>query len=297
MTAPKLETTQPSANSDPAYKITRLEELKPAESTTTIIYGNSGTGKTFFGGTAGSRTLFLNAGDGIETLKSPLFRDKIKADPIVVNIGEKINERGVVNDATAFDLMCDEIDKALTHIPAEFDTIVVDDLTAIRSYAMNKALEINSATNKSQTLKNIVERFDVIVPAVQDYGMEMTMIKWFLQSYTAIAKDHKKHLIVMAHERRTYEKGRNIGDAPSLRKISVGVTGQTFPDEIPALFDNVWHSEAIGGGDNTVYQLRTQGDEILTAKTRQGGIFNVVEKNPNFLAMLQRLQDGIARKK
>jgi hypothetical protein len=288
MTTPKLPTSD--------YTMTRLEELKPAESTTTLVYGNSGTGKTYFAGTAGTRTLFLDSGDGIESLKSPLFKKMINANPIIINVGEKIGKLGVVNDASAFDILCEEIDKALAQIPNEFDTIVVDDLTAIRTFAMNKALEINSATGKSQTLQNIVKQFNVAIPAVQDYGLEMTIIKWFLQSYCSIAKDNKKHFIVTAHERRTYTKGNKIGDVPSLTKIGVGVTGQTFPDDIPALFDNVWHSEVVGGGDNVRYQLRTQGDEIVTAKTRQGGVFEVIEKNPNFLSMLQRLQDGIARK-
>ena len=37
-------------------------------------YGPSGAGKSWFTGTAGERTWYLNIGEGLETLKSPLFK-------------------------------------------------------------------------------------------------------------------------------------------------------------------------------------------------------------------------------
>ena len=91
-----------------------------------------------------------------------------------------------------------------------------------------------------------------------------------------------------------------MGDPPTLISTSPGFTGQTAPDDIPGLFDNVFYAEVVGGGDNRSYKCTTVGTEILVAKTRWSGVFKTTEMNPNFLNFVKRIQtatEPISKKK
>lgn len=270
----------------------RLNIRPPAECTTLLYYGASGAGKTAFAGSAGSETLFINIGDGIETLLSPWFKQVYGYNPIVRDVNERLGARGMPIEASAFDATSDVLDEALNDFPDKFKTIVIDDVTSLRRFAMNKGLEINSKLGRSKSLENVSKKFDVTIPAVQDYGIEMNLIEQFIAAYTSLAKRANKHLIITAHQRITYRKGDKIGDVPTMAKVSPGFTGQTFPDQVPAYFDNVWHAEVVAGGrTGSVYRCRTVGDDVIVAKSRNGGVFSAVETNPNFTEMINRIQN------
>lgn len=274
----------------PEFKF--LHELEKGDAETFLIYGASGSGKTWFSGTAGERTLIIDNGNGIATLQSPLFQRNVGGSPIVVSLAERLGPRGVFDTALVFDAICDTIDYALEKFGDKFDTVVVDDATQLRKGALNKGLEINQATGKSQTIKQSKEKYDIVSPAVQDYGIEMNLVEQFIGGYTSILKEAGKHFILNAHERLTYKKGDKIGDPAVLAKTSPGFTGQTFPDNVPAYFDNVWYFQVVGSGSNRVWRATTQGHESLIAKTRMGGIFETVEPNPNFLKVIQRIRES-----
>ncbi len=274
----------------PEFK--RLEDLEAVETQTILVYGSSGTGKTRLAGTLGNRTLIINNGDGISTLQSPAFKRDIKSNPIVITLAEKLGSRGMFESAQVFDAVCDTIDHALEKFPQEFDHIVVDDATQLRRGALNKGLEFNKGSGKSKTLDQR-EKYDMIVPAVQDYGIEMNLIEQFIASYTSICKQAKKNFILNAHERVTYQKGDKIGDQPTILKILPGFTGQTFPDTVPNYFDNVWRMEVLGAGSNRVWRATTQGTEKITAKTRVSGVLQTVEDKPNLTVMLEKIQKGL----
>lgn len=279
----------------PPFPFVKLSELKDENDPVNILYyGGGKTGKTWFLGTAGDRSLFVDTGKGTLTLKSKLFREKVGANPTIVSIEEKIGPKGIPDAARAFDYVCDVIDYALATFPQDFDTICVDDLTWLRKFAMNKGLEVNQQTGKSKTLKTIVEKYDFIIPAIQDFGVEMSLIEQFLANYIDIVRRAGKNFIVAAHQRYVFEKaaGEGIGGAPKIREIRPAVTGTQFPDTITALFDNVWHAERIGGGAGagTVYRCTVHGDEQTVAGTRHAGVFETIERNPNFLEMLKRIR-------
>jgi hypothetical protein len=285
------------------YQFKRLKDRKPGESWILLYYGASGSGKTFFCGTAGPRTLFINIGLGMETLSSPAFKLRYPeaAEMIFIDITEKVNERGVLVAAEAFDLITDAIDYALDKFPNDFDTIVIDDATYMRRAAMNRALEINAGI-RTQPNARSVNINEFTVPEIQDYGREMQMIEWFLIQYVPKLRTLKKNLVMTAHERNIYGKPARIGDQPPLLKTVAGFTGKTFPDQIPAYFDDVFRAEAVGGGEQVVYRARTAGAEYdatnatasgaLLGKARHGGIFKTVEPDPNFLRFLQRIRAG-----
>lgn len=280
------------ADANSYFRFKRLRDRNPGESWILLYYGPSKTGKTFFAGSAGPRTLFINIGDGLETLLSPSFTSRYpeSKDMIVVDISE------AGDLAQAFDWTTDAIDHALKHFPEKFDTIVLDEATAFRRFAMNKAMELNTdARTRGTARAKRTEEF--VKPDIGDYGTEMQMIEWFLGTYIPIFKRTHKHFLMLAHERQTFAKPPKIGDEPVLKRVLPGFTGKTFPDQVPAYFDDVFHAEAVGAGTNVVYRARTAGSEMEIGGARHGGIFETVERDPNFLKMLARIQQSTALKK
>jgi hypothetical protein len=92
----------------------------------------------------------------------------------------------------------------------------------------------------------------------------------------------------------TFDKPKSIGELPKLLRITPSFTGvDRNPDYISGLFDNVWHFEVAGGGDRTFYRVRTEGDDNLTAKTRNGGLFNALElKGIDFPEVVRRIKEN-----
>src|SRR6185312_7538456 len=268
-------------------EFTTLKEITDDNITSLLYYGPSGCGKSWFAGTAGPRTLFFNIGNGIKTLKSPAF---MKAYPtanemIITTINEDVGASRIPSVAEALDKISDTIDFALKQFPEKFDTVVIDDASALRRFALIKGLEINQKLSKSKSLA-MSKSVDLLVKAVQDFGVEMDLIEQFVAGYTVIFKDHGKHFIMTAHERNIFKKGDSIGEIPTLYKIKPGFTGQTFPDTVPAYFDWVFRAEVVNG---SIFRARTIGDDLITAKCRDGGVFGSVETNPNFLTMLNKV--------
>lgn len=269
----------PRPSTVPEFKFS--DELPLGYSETFLLYGSTGSGKTRICGTCGDRTLFINNGIGVGTIQSPRFQADVGSRPIVVSLFEKLGKRGIFDTAQVHDAICDTIDFALEKFPERFDFICIDDGTQLRRGAMNKALEIMQATGKSNTLKNIVEKYDVMSSAVQDYGQEMSIVETFIASYSHICKQAGKHFVFCAHERMTFKKGENIGEAPVLIRTAPAFTGvDKNPSQMSNYFDNVWHTEVVGGGDNRLFRVTTVGHEQLAAKTRMDGVFKVVEPVP-----------------
>lgn len=268
----------------------RLIDYTPGEAWVLMYYGPSKTGKTYFAGTAGPRTLFLNIGDGIETLMAPAFTKRY-ADSSRGMIMADIRERNPNGVAEAFDILCDTVAYGLAKFPDKFDTIVLDEATALRKYAMNKATELNTEARKNQRDRT-KRTLEFMKPDIGDYGTEMQMIEWFLGNFVPQFKEAGKNFIMLAHERQVFQKPGKVGDEPVLKKIQPGFTGKTFPDTVPAYFDDVWHSEVVGGGTNVVYRARTAGSEMEVGGARHGGIFSVVEPDPNFLKMQDRIKQA-----
>jgi hypothetical protein len=268
----------------------RLKVYTPGESWVMMYYGPSKAGKTYFAGTAGPRTLFINIGDGIETLMAPAFTNRYleaSREMIMVDIRET-NPSGA---AEAFDRVCDAVAYALENFPDKFDNVVLDEATAFRKYAMNKAVELNTEARRS-TAGRAKRTEEFMKPDIGDYGTEMQMIEWFLGNYVSRFKEAGKNFIMLAHERQVFQKPGKVGDDPVLKKIQPGFTGKTFPDTVPAYFDDVWHAEVVGGGTNVVYRARTAGSEMEVGGARHGGIFSVVETDPNFQSMLARIKQA-----
>jgi hypothetical protein len=85
-----------------------------------------------------------------------------------------------------------------------------------------------------------------------------------------------------AHERISFKEKGTITGPDVVDKIRPGFTGRTFPDSIPGMFDLVWYTQVIGGGERAIYRVRTEGDVGLVAKTCYNGLFPEIYPNPNF---------------
>lgn len=256
-----------------------------------LVYGPSGSGKTHFIGTAGSRTLIINTGLGIATLQSKGFKQRY---PGVNPIVETVVESYLPDKATGHNEVCDILDRYLdpkNPLFNEFDTVAIDDATALRRMAMSLALEVNEDLQKSQSLKSSRKHGQLTV-AVQDYGEEMNIVDKFLVDYISICREQNKHFILTAHERVTFGKPPTIGAPAPVLKIRPGFTGSTFPDSVTGQFDLVWYLETQGAGDRVLYKARTAGDSALVAKTREDMTFPVLVSNPNFLEVVKKIREG-----
>lgn len=292
---------RPSTTKAPNLSFVKLDDMKPGETVTALAYGGSKVGKTWLAGTTGSRTLYVSTGDGIDTLKSPLFRKLNPGfNPTIIDIREKLGISGipVAGIVEAYDLMCDAIDYAFNNFASEFDTVVIDELSSTRRHALFKGLELSQQMGRSRTWDK-TKLYEIILPAGQDWGAEMSLIEQFLAGTISICERAGKHLLVLAHQRYLLvapkdEKGNVIfGEPKVIKEIRPAVTGAQFPDTISGMFDNVWHCEKVGGGDQgTAYRVRVYGDEITIAGSRHAGILPTVIVNPNFKEIVEAIKLG-----
>lgn len=282
-----------------------FDQYNPDESITALWYGGFGSGKTEAAGSAGEKTLYIDVGKSATTFHAPGY--KARKGPfkgIYIPISDTPSSNSsLVPNATGFDAVCDAIDEALAKIPDKFETIVVDEATRLRAFAMNKGIRISAATEKSKTFA-AAEKHGAILPVVQDYGAEMSLVEQFCNGYTDICKRYGKHFILIAHERHIYNKPSKIGEQPSLQRILPGFTGQTFPDSIANIFDLVWHFECV---NQDKFYARTVGtansaevaiqETGVAAKTRFSGIFNEKEYNVSWPNVLKRIREQVPVKR
>ena len=269
--------------------VQRLSLIPKSESIAVLSYGGSGVGKTWFAGTAGDRTAIVDCGQSpLDTLKSRLFIERVgKVDPLIVPIRERLNSQRIPL-GKAFDEMCRATDYLLTRHLDDFDTLIWDNSSAVRRFAMIRGLVINKEQDLSQSQTKL-ESYKIPIIAIQDYKMEMQMMEWAINTYIDACKAEKKNFIVLSHRREIFKKGPKIGDQPILIGIRPDFTGEKSVDVIPAPFDEVWYFEIAGGQ----YRMRTKGTDIIIAKTTAGaGTLKEFEINPHFLKLLERIRSG-----
>lgn len=270
--------------------IQRLNDKPIGESVTLLAYGGAGTGKTFFAATCGDRTLHVDPEDRRATIQSKLVQEKYHYNPIYISFRE---EPLPADGAKALDEITLAINEAIDQYEDQFDIVYVDGASALRRFALNKALELNQKIGKSktlgrmQTLDTQVEFVDV---TIQDYTAEMGLIEKFILKMKDYCMDAKKHFILTAHERILYNPPASVGGQETVKAIKPGFTGKTFPDSTPGMFDLVWHFEVEGTGDTRKYLARTEGDSALIAKTCWPGLFPTKYYNPNFQDVVRAIK-------
>jgi hypothetical protein len=252
--------------------IVSASEYKPSESITALIYGPTKSGKTFFAGSFNSpRTVYINIGAGIATLYSPLAIEQYgKPEFQLINIIEDFENPKMymeVSETLNYFFEPDRLDT--------FDTIIIDDASAMNYAAMNQGMTVSDAVGRSKAL-GISRKLGVNIPGRQDFGMQMSLMDQFMRFFTEQSKAFNKNFIVLAHDKEVY-KGE--GEKRQISKLRPLFTGN---NDIPAYFDLVWMMESVAGGRGNIYRAITEGDEIIEAGSRWGGIFPTKYKNPNY---------------
>lgn len=251
--------------------ITQGQDNIPKESGTFLVYGDPGSAKTPFAGTFGDRTLYINCGDGITSIYSPKFEAKYgKWNGIRVDISEKDQF-----NPTAFNDICDTIDKYCANHSDLFDTIVIDDAAALQFYAMNQALKDLLGMNRSQTM-NTSKKMGYNTPEIQDYKGEMDIIDQFMRTYVDDLKARGKNFVVLALVERDFGKPANRGEDAPVIKMKPWFTGKKH--KIPSYFDYIWYAQNEQGKAS----VTTEGNTLYEARSRFAGIFPEKYYNPNY---------------
>lgn len=252
-----------------------------------LLYGEAGTGKTFFAGSLGDRSLVCNLGWGLKTWSGPNFINKHGViHPLRIDIP--------IDNPHSFDILYDSLESAMKLHGDKFDAVIVDEITALRRHAMNKAAEINHDLNKYG--KSPYDSYDKIkdigyvVPQIMDYGEEMRAVEDFLIKYIELCKTAGKHFLALAHERHDEKKVKGTLNESVTTAIYPGFTGQTFPSDCTRFFDEVWRLTVVGIDKARTYQFQTEPDALVVAKTRHGGVFAEIEKNLDFPTVIKRIK-------
>lgn len=261
-----------------------------------LLYGLGGSGKTFTAGTMPGNVYFIVFGGAneIKTLMSQDFRKKHpeKDGKLFFDYAvEEIGSRGHFVSATAYDMACDLIDDALEQERKgdfQFDSVVIDSATGLRRFGMNKAMEVNyhRATGKAKTALQRLRDENIIIPGDNDWMSEMSLTTQFMDWVFRLPK----HVCVCTHEWQVKQRDRATGESQVTSRLPL-FTGKNR-EEIPAMFDNVWHIKPKNTGRGIIAEAVTVADEFTFAKTRMGGILAPLERDPDLTKLIEKMRAG-----
>ena len=263
-----------------------------------LSFGGMGSGKTFASGTMPGRIYVLCIGGANEviTLMSPDFTSKHPHKKGLItydSVKENLGKRGSFSEAVGYDACCDLLDAALEldrSGEASFDSLVVDGSTGLRGLAMNKSMEITYATSKNVD-KSSMKKFrdhGIIIPQDNDYFGEQSLIWKFVNWCFSL----DKHFNLITHVWEATKQNRATRESTIL-SLKPSFTGKQR-DSIPTLFDNVWYFSTSGGKKSMQYEAQTQGDEIVEARTRFGGVVPVLYRDVNYEDAIKKFTEAAA---
>lgn len=261
----------------------KLSERTHREGTTMLLYGESGTGKTFWTASAGDRTIIITDKNGIITLRSPLFKKTVGTDPFL----EEIEPDESPTHPKVFDKIRNMVDAFLEpSVIDQWDTLVLDDVNTTRIGARHKAVDLNMSLGRSKTGANASsgKQKDIIIPTMADFGTEMGLVEMFLRELTEGVRSKNKNLIVCAHQRLYRKEGSNtiVATKPLF-------TGTDTPDAMPGIFDMVWYMRTVGAGSAVKREFVTENEGGILAKSRWGGLFKNPERDITAKQMFDRI--------
>lgn len=282
----------------------RLDELPKGNSVILLIYGAAGQGKSDFLGTTGDRTVVFVAEGRLGQWKTDDFKKRRgNWNPFTEIITEELQPFG---GAKALDELTKRVNYYFDNKLDEFDTICLDGATAFRRFAFNKGLDLSGAgasyaksIAKSKT--GMPDSLPLYQTDVRDLTNEMQLVSKFILKLIDTCRSFGKHFIMTAHERVEFENKTkaDMMKLPVVHSIKPGFTGQTFPDEIPGIFDLVWHFETEGSGESLKYYARTAGDSHgetegkgTMAKSSVGSGWKLKYYNPNFLDIVKKVRES-----
>jgi phage nucleotide-binding protein len=226
-----------------------LDAIAPADETPfkkVLVYGDPGCGKTVFAATA-PKPLFLDVEYGFESVYN---------HPELAKEARRMKFMGI-KAAEAF------ADKVLAGNFAEYETIVIDTITAMQDKALK---EFTIAAYK----KSPNQREDAYTPEGKDYQRNTELMKHII----ATLRDAPRHVILLAHVKE--DKDERTGTVFLRPMLTPKLASKVLGD-----FGVVGYMSATGTGENRVRHLQVHPSPRVWAKSRVGGLPPVI-KNPVF---------------
>lgn len=184
-----------------------------------LLYGMSGTGKTT-AGCSFPKAYVADFDDGMLSQKG-------------VDV-----EYNTFSNYQDFEFKFAELEKK-----CPFDTIVLDSITTMQEYLMDKILKQNN--RKMPTMNE----WNVLIASLKDLFMRITKIS--------------RHCVVIAHQQMRQD------DITGDIFIQPLIVGKKMPEQLPLWFDEVYHCEATRDTKGKpVFQVLTTASGRYTAKSR-----------------------------
>lgn len=259
-----------------------------------LLYGDPKTGKTFAAGTMPG-TIYVLCLGGENELKTYFSADFLRKHPgkkgkIYYDfVKEKLGKRGRFVDAEAFDWAGDKLDEMLEaertgKIP-HIDSVVIDNATTLRQYAMFKSISISWGRD-AKTKASMTRYRDegMLIPGDNDYFGEQSLIQQIINWLF----DLEKHILVVTHEWKQTKQDRETRTRDVTRVMPL-FTGKQR-DDIPLMFDNVWRNTSIPAGrKGIISETQTVGNDMVQAGTRLGGVLDNQVRDINIASSIQEM--------
>lgn len=251
-----------------------LNDLVLTESICAMFYSRAGVGRTHLIGGAGSRNVIFSDRNGLATLKNPKFKAQ---HPNVNPMIELVDTDRRIDAPKMFEAMKNRIDFWLDKRHTEFDTLSIDDMTAVNMAARNLAITVNGLTGRSKTVEKIGNIYKgEVVMTESDFGTEMGFVFNFLSSTASFCRQMGKNFIVGAHERHVWLKKK--GEESELIGIVPLFIGKQDPTSNNTHFDLVARGTREGKEATSKVRWQFVPDKVISAKDRYA-VFNTYEDN------------------
>lgn len=228
-----------------------------------MIYGKFKTGKTW-GALTFPRPNVMDFDRGINVARNPLFVEQYGLlDIQYEQFRDVVGPGGVPKSHTAFDAACKYFDKWMAPAnSSKFDTWVVDSGTTLSRASLNKAVILlggSGFSGASSKTHDAAKQHGLMLPKLQDYGAERSMVQGFL----SMLLGSEKHVLFVCHEQPLYDTGGGlVGYGPLLTGKSV--------EEVPLMFDEVWRLQRKRKGSDFEHVIRTVPEGGAMAGSRIG---------------------------
>lgn len=264
------------------------DSIKRADYLRALIFAKPGAGKTELAATAPNPAI-ADYDNGLRTIANPGFKKRhpdIDLSKIQYeNFEDETDEYGLFLKAKGLIKSLDWLNDQIA--TPSIETLVFDTLTSMSGLAMNVGLELNqSQGGKSKTLENARKTNGIpfLAPTQADFGAEMGVIQQIFDKATS--SKVQKHVIVLAHERESWDKkGEMVVSREPL------ITGARLRGMLGRWFDEVWYLDVPGTGEGADRVLYTATDFTRKMLKSRAGLPAKID-NPSFpkiLAMLDNL--------
>jgi hypothetical protein len=250
-----------------------------------LVFGQYKTGKTEFAATF-SRPNFIDFDGGIITVIGKGFVQRHGRREIMFDqFPAEYDPRGFPKNYEPFDRACRYFDACMSsgkewtafngkryQVGRDmFDTWVVDSATTGSELSLAKAVILLGGKDsvarfgqQSGTLSGVRD-FGLLVPKIQDYGAERSMLEQFVQ----MTKDSGKMFVLICHEKELRGKAPAPGVPGPVEAYVPLLTGKSV-QTIPIMFNEVYNSRVRPFGETMKYYLQTEPDGLRACGSRLG---------------------------